>query len=555
MRACLPVRKLIPPLLLFLVLTGVSAEDTAVTKDSRKPTLVLLPLISKDVPVYIPKVVDKLLEAKLEKINTYTLLPKEDVDTFLEKQGIVLKTEPQLEYLKKYSDLLDVDQILYGIIRSEGSGYKLVTRIYDVKKQQIVLRDTEKADNLRHLDNAADALTRQIINQLFPPAVIKKAEKELNKAADTKKEAQVKKNLADFAALAEKNPEKALSLVAAPARKALENTVKEKVKKEVVHEEIQNLFEKEKAQKAREAKRKWQLWTTFGLNFLSQLGNVSGSLARYERGNSLLYWNKYMNDQFQNDPYRAYKQSVNDFNNFSSQYYQFSGVGTTAVGIAMNYMLDDTFTFSSAGKYLFSVFYGLNTLGNAVSTLTTQLQFLSLHKYLLYADASAGFTEKYTAYRDSLIWPEVARYTTYGLWGLGYTGMVISALLPGEKSPMIVSEKARRLLSWGSGLTGIAAILSGLAMNYYGMAEESWITDNSPSGSIGDSLTKQYSLTADILTYTSYGLLLGGGALSLIGLLLPEKITPVKGAKGSKVSLNVVQSGGATSLVVKVRME
>lgn len=546
---------------LFLVLLSGFTEDngkvpaTANGETLKKPTLVILPLISKDISVYIPKVVDKLLEAKLEKINTYAILPKEDVDNFLEKQGIVLKTEPQLDYLKKYSDLLDVDQIMYGIIRSENKEYKLVTRIYDVKKQKIILKDTETSANIRQLDSAADNLTRKIIKRLFPPAVVKKAEKELNKDADTKKEAQVKKNLADFAALAEKNPEKALSLVAKPARKALENSVKEKVKKEVVHEEIQNLFEKEKAEKAREKKRKWQLWTTFGLNTLGQLGNITGSLAEYERINSLLYWNKYMNNQFQDDPYRTYKQSVYDFGSFVSQKYLFSGAGNIAVGIGMNYMLGDTFTFSPVGKYLFSVFYGLNTLGNAISTLTTQLQFFSFHKYLVYADASADFTSKYSAYRDSLIWPEIARYTTYGLWGLGYTGMIVSALLPGEKSSMIVSEKARRLLSWGSGLTGIAAIISGMALNYYGLAEESWITEKSPSGSIGDSLTKQYSLTADILTYTSYGLLLAGGTMSVIGLLMRGDASPPKSTKENTVSFDVVPSAEGTSMVVTLGVD
>lgn len=62
---------------------------------------------------------------------------------------------------------------------------------------------------------------------------------------------------------------------------------------------------------------------------------------------------------------------------------------------------------------------------------------------------------------------------------------------------------------------------SGIAMNYRGIAEESWITVNSPSGIIGDDLTKNYTLIADIATYTSYALAAAGSAMSVIGLLIP----------------------------------
>ncbi len=542
-------------ILLFLILITAFSEENGSKDSVKKPVLVILPLISKNVPVYIPKVVDKLLEAKLEKIHTYTIMPNGEVNQFLVKQGIELKTEPQLEYLKKYSDLIDVDQIMYGIIRSENNEYKLATRIYDVKKKEIVLRDTETAANIRKLDVAADKIIRKIIITLFPPAVVTKAEKVLNKAADTKKEAQVKQNLADFAAIAEKNPDKALSLVSEPARKALENTVKEKVKKEVVHEEIQNLFEKEKREKALALKRKWQLWITFSLETLNQFGNLFGSLAEYERINSLLYWNKYMNNVFTDGSYDNYKRSVNDFDSFLSQKYVFSGLGNIGIGIGLNYMLIDSFAFSPTSKYLFSVFYGMNNLGNAVATLTDQLSFISLRKYLEYANATSDFPTKYNAYRDSLVFPTIARYTTYGLWGIGYTGMVVAALLPGERSPMIVSEKARRFLSWGSGLVGIGNITSGLALNYRGKAEESWITDTSPSGSIGDSLTRNYTLAADILTYTSYGLLVGGSLLSVVGLLLPAEEKTGNSPAGKNVSFNVVPSGKGTSLIVQLRLE
>ncbi len=542
-------------ILLFLILITAFSEENGPKNSVKKPVLVILPLFSKDVPAYIPKVVDKLLEAKLDKIHIYTIMPDGEVNQFLVKQGIELKTEPQLDYLKKYSELIDADQVMYGIIRSENNEYKLATRIYDVKKKEIVLRDTEIAANIRKLDVAADKITRKIITTLFPPAVVTKAEKLLNKAADTKKEAQVKQNLEDFAAIAEKNPEKALSLVSEPARKALENTVKEKVKKEVVHEEIQNLFEKEKKEKALALKRKWQLWITFSLETLNQVGNLFGSLAEYERINSLLYWNKYMNNVLTDDPYNNYQQSVSDFGGFLSQKYVFSGLGNIGIGIGLNYMLVDSFTFSSTGKYLFSVFYGLNNLGNAVATLTDQLSFFSLRKYLEYTHVTSDFTAKYNAYRDSLVFSTIARYTTYGLWSIGYTGMVVAALLPGDRSPMIVSQKARRLLSWGSGLIGFGNITSGLALNYRGKAEESWITDTSPSGAIGDSLTNNYTLTADILTYSSYVLLVGGSVLSVVGLLLPAEEETGNSQAGKNVSFNVVPSSEGTSLVVRLRLE
>ena len=133
--------------------------------------------------------------------------------------------------------------------------------------------------------------------------------------------------------------------------------------------------------------------------------------------------------------------------------------------------------------------------------------------------------------------------------------MVIAALLPGERSPMIVSEKARRFLSWGSGLAGLGNIVSGLALNYRGKAEESWITETSPSGTIGDNLGDIYTLVADILSYTSYGLLIGGSALSAVGLLSPAEEGTDNGTGKDNLSFNVVPSAEGTSLVVRLRME
>lgn len=546
-------------IILLLVLIALQAgagfsQETGSGDKAEKPSLAIIPVFSKDVPIYIPKVVDKLVDAKIEKINTYQVLPKEDLEKFFGDNGIELKSLPKIEDIDTYADQLNVDQILFGKVVPEGTGYKLETRVYDTKKKEFLITDSESAPNLKGLDGAVEGLARNIVQTIFPPEVVTEVEKTLDTEKETKKEAQVKENINTFADLVEKDPEKALELFDEPARTALED----KVKEQVVQGEIQNLFEEEKAAKAREKKRKWQHWTAFSLKTLDQLGNLFGSLAEYERINSLILWNKYMNNQFIDDPYSKYKQSNLDFGGFLAQKYVFSGLGNIGIGVGLNYMLDDAFSFTPAAKYIFSISYGLNTLGNAVSALTNQLSFISLRKYLEYANATADFTGKYNAYRDSLVFPTIARYTTYGFWGIGYTGMVVAVLLPGERSPMIVSEKARRLLSWGSGLAGLGNITAGLALNYRGKAEESWITDNSPTGTIGDSLTKGYSLTADILSYTAYGLLVGGTVLSVAGLLSPAEGAGSKvqgNTKESNLSFRVVPAGNETSLVVQLRLE
>lgn len=536
--------------LVFQVGAGFS-QETDNGANAEKPALAIIPVFSKDVPAYIPKVVDKLIDAKIDKINTYKVLSREELQRFLDENGIALKSLPRVEDINKYADKLETDQILFGKVVPEGDGYKLETRVYDTQKKEFIMTDSENAPSLKGLDEAVEGLTRRIIQTLFPPEVVTEVEKTLDEAKETRKEAQVKENINTFADLVEKDPEKALELFDEPARTALE----EKVKENVVEGEIQNLFEEEKAAKAREKKRKWQHWTTFSLVTLDQFGNLFGSLAEYERLYSLINWNKYMNNQFQDDPYSSYRQSTKDYSGFLSIKYVFSGLGNIGIGVGVNYMLDDAYSFSPAGKYLFSIFYGMNTLGDAFSALTDQLSFISLRKYLEYAQATSDFTAKYNDYRDSLLFSSISRYTAYGFWGIGYAGMITAALLPGEHSPMIVSQKARRLLSWGSGLAGLGNFTAGLALNYRGKAEESRITDTSPTGTMGDSLTKGYSLTADILSYTAYGLLVGSTVLSVAGLLLPAEEGSSSGQEAENLSFNVVPSGKGASLVVNLRLE
>lgn len=549
-------KKIIILLLVLIILQAGAgfSQETGSGDKAEKPSLAIIPVFSKDVPIYIPKVVDKLVDAKIEKINTYQVLPKEDLQKFLGENGIELKSLPRIEDIDKYAAQLNVDQILFGKVVPEGTGYKLETRVYDTKEKKFLITDSEIAPNLKGLDGAVEGLARKIVQTQFPPEVVTEVQKTLDTEKETKKEAQVKENIDTFADLVKKDPEKALELFDEPARTALEDKVKEKV----VEGEIQNLFEEEKAAKAREQKRKWQHWTVFSLVTLDQFGNLSGSLAEYDRINSLIYWNKYMNNQFQDDPYRQYRQSTMDFSGSLSMTYVFSGLGNIGIGVGIHSMLDDAYSFSPAGKYLFTLFYGMNTLGDAFSALTDQLSFISLRRYLEYAQATSDFTAKYTSYRESLLLPAISRYTAYGLWSIGYAGMITAALLPGEHSPMIVSKKARNLLSWGSTLAGLGTIASGLALNYRGKAEESWITDNSPTGTIGDSLTKRYSVTADILSYTAYGLLVGGTVLSVAGLLSPAEGAGGNGqdnTKESNLSFRVVPAGNETSLVVNLRLE
>ncbi len=549
-------------LLIFISFVLIYAEDdisanTAETEGdiSVKPAMVIIPLFSEDVPAYVPKVTDKLIRSKIQKIDTYNILPEEDLTKFLKENDITVSRERILEELEKYSGSLKVDQILYGNIRFEDDEYVLDTKIFDVKNKNIILTDTEAASDIRHLESAADALTRKVVKKLFSPEIVDKAEKVLDAETDAKKEAQVKDSLADFADLAEKDPEKALELVNEPARKAIEATVKEKVKEEVVQEEIQNLFEKEKEEKAYALKRKRQFWTIFTFESLNQIGNLFSILALTERENSLFSWNKYMNDDFAYNPYDSYKRSVNDYEGFTAINYLFSGLGNITIGVGINYLLDDSLAFSKTGKYLFSISYGMNTLGNAVATLSSQLSFISMHKYLEYSYTDTDFTSKYNAYRDSLLWPAAARYTAYGLWGLGYAGIITSYFLPGERKPMIVSRKARRLMSWGSALTGFGNISSNLAMKYRGEVEELWINENASGAVIGDTSYGSKEITAEIFTYTSYGLILGGSVLTIMGLLMPgEEITANK-PEEKNITFNIIPAENGASVLVNLRME
>ncbi len=514
------MKQIISVLIFILAVTvTVYSEKDAPSPDGasspdNKPTIAVLPVFHSDVPVYVPKVVDKLIDAKIEKIGTYNIVSREDIQRFLDSKGIVLKKEPTIEDLRKYSDVIGVDQVLIGRISAEGEGFSLDTKLYDVKQRDIVLSDTETSKDLRGLDVSVNNIVRKVVHTTFPTEVAEEAKKVLDEEKDTKKEEQVKKNIEDFSNLVEKDPEKALDLFDEPARKALENTVKKKV----VKDEIQNLFEKEKAEKEHKERlkkeRKWLIFMESGI----QLGNLLGLAAVNKRIDSVLYWDYYMNNTFPIDAYGEYNDYFGPYIGLQSFNYLLSGGLNLWLSRAYNRYLPDAVMLSPPGKTVFRISSVLQIAGYMALTSSSQLGFISQHYYINYMNADGDFTNKYDDYRTWHTVSKISNYMTMGMWGLGLTGITASLFLSGDKEPLILSDRSRRFLKWSQILVSAGNLTSGMATNYRGRAEESWINDHASADAVGESNYDLYHITSEVLYYTSYAVYAGSAVLAYMGL-------------------------------------
>ncbi|MCK5199025.1 MAG: hypothetical protein KAR21_11775, partial [Spirochaetales bacterium] len=390
--------------------------------------------------------------------------------------------------------------------------------------------------------------TRTIVQTVLPEEDVAEAVKTLDEAEQTKKEAEAEESIAAFEQLLEEDPEQALEMVGEPAREAIRETVRE----EIVEEEIQDLFEQEKAEKALIKKRKWQFWTMFTLEGFNQLGNVAGSLAAVMNTSSLYSWSNYMNDNPMNNPYRRYLDNFQAYKGFQTVNYIFSFGGNTGLTLSHALFLDDVYSFSKAGRHVYAASYALNIIGNAVSVITNELSFKSLHYYSEYIAATTDFTSPYENYRDWYELSRITRYTTYSLWGVGLTGMLTASLLPGEKTPMILSPRSRLMLTLGGAFLSIGNVTAGLSVDYQGRAETAWINEHAKSGWVGPALYDDYKLTADIFTYSSYGMFALGGVLTYLSLILPSG-NEEESKDSEDIAFSIIPDGEGFGAVVSWR--
>lgn len=545
-------------IIIFLFLGSVItlfAEEGTVTgsEGTAKPGIILVPLGAENVPSYIPMIVDRLFEAKLDKTEAYTIFTRVELESILKENDIILPDYITEETALEIGERLGMDQVLYGLIRLEGSDYVINSKIMDVETGSVISDDVERTSDIKGLETAVGKLTRTIVQTVLPAEAVAAAVQTLDEAEQTDKEADVQESISAFEKLAEEDPQQALEMVGEPAREAIRETVRE----EIVEEEIQILFEEDKAEQALIKKRKKQFWTMVSLEGAVQLGNIMGSIAAELRIDSLRYWNYYMNDNipFIDDYYNTYKDRFQSYQGLQFFNYLFTGGSNLGLAASHSYFLDDVFMYSDFGRQVLALSYTAQFAGYAASTLANQLGFWAQRNYLEYSMATDNFTEQYEAYRDVHVWARIARYTSYGLWTLGYGGMVASNYIPGEEKPMILSGKARRLMLFGGGLLGLGNVTSGLAVNYRGQAEEYWISERSPSGVIGDSVYSVKYITSEVYTYLSYALFVGGGILTYMGLTEPPVAVSSNKQSGNNLAFSVVPSENGITAVVRVRLD
>jgi len=302
-------------ILIFTLFVGIPvfAQD-----DIEKNNIVILPLEGKDVPTYIPMIVEKLFAAKIEKTEAYFIFDREIFDNILKENDITLPKKITDEIALEIGKKLEINHILYGKIIQDNNDFVISTKVLDSNDGSVISKDTERASDIRGLETAVGRLTRSIVKTVLPEEFVEEAVQTLDNSEQTDKEAEVQESISVFEDLAEENPEEALALVGEPAREAIKETIRE----EVVDEEIQLLYDKEKADK----KRVWQFWSIIGIESVVQFGNVFGIAAADLRFESVMSWNNYMNNIFTGeDPYWNYRDDLENGEPLQVLNYLFSG--------------------------------------------------------------------------------------------------------------------------------------------------------------------------------------------------------------------------------------
>lgn len=494
-------------IIIFTIIFGIPvfAQD-----DIDKNNIVILPMEGTDVPTYIPMIVEKLFAAKIEKTEAYFIFDREIFDNILKENDITLPEKITDEIAFKIGTKLEINHILYGRIILDNNEFVISTKIMDSSSGLIISEDTERAEDIKGLETAVGKLTRRIVSTVLPEEIVAEAVETLEEAEKAGDEAAIEDSITAFEELVEENPEEALALIDENVRAVIEETVRE----DIIENEVQNLFDKEKADK----KRVWQFWTVVGLESFVQVGNIFGAAAVDSRLESSLHWSNYMNNIFIDDPYRSYRDNLESSQGSQFVNYLFTGGAKFGLAYAYKTFPNDLFSLSSNGRRIFAISNLMQISGYAAQSATSQLGFYAQRKYLEYSTATSNFTQLYEDYRSAYLLPMITEYTRTGLLTLGIAGMVTAAFLPGDETPLILSDKSRKYLTWGQALVGLGNVTSGMATNYRGKAEEYWISDNSPSGTIGESTYLKDYITSQVLYYSTYAIYIGGAVFTYLGL-------------------------------------
>ena len=547
----LPCIILIITLVATYPLAAEEGKETELSSGENGPTaIILVPLTGKDVPSYIPMIADRLFASKMDKTQAYSIFNQEDFSSILNEEEIQLPKIITEDIALQIGKRLKMDQVLFGVITKENDDFVIKTRIMDVEKGEIISRGSEKAGNIKALEEAVGKLTRDIVKTVLPEEAVAEAVELLDTAEQASEEEDIQESITTFEKLAEEDPDKALELVAEPVREAIKETVRE----EIVDEEIQVLFDKEKADK----KRVWQFWSIVGLESSVQIGNLLGLFSVDMRLDSVLYWNNYMNNILMDDPYRSYIDNLKNSQTHQGWNYFLTGGANFWLAYYYNTIPDDLFSFSKFGRNTLAISNFLNISGYIAQTASSQLGFYAQRKYFDYMNATTDFTKKYEAYREAYLFPLITEYSRTGLWAIGITGILTAAILPGEKTPMILSEKSRKYLVLGQNLLSIGNLTSGMATNFRGVAEEAWVSDNSPSGGVGESNYDFNYITSEVLYYSTYAIYLGAAIYTYLGLTYngtDSEIPNNEDTGMSNLSFSILPAPGGVTAFARVRLD
>ena len=556
---------LIVLLSLIIVVELLYSQETSDinTKTTDEDTVIaVLPFKSLDNSSRVlPLVAERVFIGKLEGTGVYNVIDSKQLIELLQDKSISIPDPDNRGAVLKAAREAGIEQLVYGTVVKDGSGYKLSTDLIRSSDGTALVSKDVTTVGIEDLDIAAEEITREMSRTILTEEKQQLVDQKFAEEAEDRKQSEKGEDLGSFEELAKTDPEAALEKVAEPAREAIRNKVKEEVKEEarqeVVQEEIQKLYEEEKETNRKKGIRLLQYWSHLGFIGLDYWSSVADMMALHTRMESGKYWGAYMNSLWDgSDPYKLYYQlkSNSDILLISSYF----GEGLSLAGkTAANFFYNDAnYGIPSGGRAWYATHLTLKAFADAGIYISGLLGYDGSATYNRYQNEVAASPETandiYEQYRDFYDLYNYSSIATYSFLGLSAAALTVSHLSQGDMEPIARSGKAKFFTLLGQFFSGASSVSVQVALNYRSaMLEQQASQDADPS--VPGDVIGLYGSRFWVWSGVSWGLWAVGLASQLYALKLPAS-TGAGNAPGdeSPLAFSIAPVPGGMQAVVGV---
>lgn len=540
----------------FICISSAHTQETASSANEQPETevydVILLPFIAQDAPGYTAMLMDKLTMQNLDRLDLFrtTLLEGEEASV---TESVPEDIDPAqlVKRLSRIGKEKGSKYVTAGVISKSGSQYSIKMIIVDAEEERQVLTSEKLAVGLEDVDRLIREISDEWVAAEFPVEVQEQVQK--MRKADASENARIRDDLAALEQIAEEDPEEAIQKLPETVQKA----VTEKAKKEVVKEEIQQLYETEKEEKRIARNRKWQKYgmlTGYGFRFLS---DFFLDISVQSNIKALRSWSLYLNDQFWSDPYEEYDHFHSLSNGLIISSYIEGGLASGGLAYSYLYLRDDVLEIRKGSRFLLALSNSLYLSGRAVSQVSGGLGYYSMDLYDRYIGEHSSpdaILDRYNEYRDAHFIYEISRYVSLPLQYLGAAGIAAAYFWPGEKELLVPSARAAKLMGWANICAGTGAVFGQIALNLYAQGIEAAMKARSPSGNLDADPSIMYNTFAATAGMGALAMYTASAILSTKAIRAPHSSdTAHRAGEGASFQVAVAPAPKGVTLAFEVR--